>query len=111
MVEVFPAEARKSRDEFSSRKEVHGYGWLRRVYTRGGVSLGTRVVGSGFLYRGGRERRRSVSMRQVCMGIRERGREEERFARKFVTLGWNILKSQVLKFREVRLGYGLETVC
>lgn len=38
MVEVFPAEARKSRDEFSSRKEVHGYGWLRRVYTRGGVS-------------------------------------------------------------------------
>lgn len=56
MVEVFPAEARKSRDEFSSRKEVHGYGWLRRVYTRGGVSLGTRVVGSGFLYRGGREK-------------------------------------------------------
>lgn len=60
--------------------------------------------------RGG-EGRRSVSMRQVCMGIREGGREEERFARKFVTLGWNILEGQVLKFREVRLGYGLETVC
>lgn len=45
------------------------------------------------------------------MGIREGGREEERFARKFVTLGWNILEGQVLKFREVRLGYGLETVC
>ena len=81
------------------------------LHSRRCVSLGTRVVASGFLYRGGRERRRSVSMRQVCMGIRERGREEERFARKFVTLGWNILKSQVLKFREVRLGYGLETVC
>lgn len=111
MVEVFPAEARKSRDEFSSRKEVHGYGWLRRVYTRGGVSPSGHEWSLQDFYIEGGERRRSVSMRQVCMGIREGGREEERFARKFVTLGWNILEGQVLKFREVRLGYGLETVC
>lgn len=98
MVEVFPAEARKSRR-------------LRRVYTRGGVSLGMHEWSVQDFYIEGRGRR-SFDATSLHGDSRERGREVRVKVR---NLGMEYLACEVgsieVSSSYVELGYGLETVC